>query len=161
MTPPIVSEHGKSIHDKIVNIVREELSKKKNIILYKDNKALIEYSIKQEGDNNPITLVLKPDIYVQLITNTGPVNLAIEVTTRYHTHTPEEWLTAYSLGLYIRNLRPSFTMLITPEQVSILPLSKERTRKLKKLIEKGPTRNPTPSLCYNCDLREICPSPLV
>ncbi len=161
MPPPIVEEHGKSVHDKMVRIVREELGKKDAIVIHGGERAVIEYSVKPEWSDKPVTLVLKPDLYVLLETSIGPVNVAIEVTTRYYTHIPVEWLTAYNLGLYIRNLRPTLTMLVTPEQLCFLPLTKEHVRKLKHLIDKGPNRKPTPSLCYNCDLRGTCPSPLV
>ena len=160
--PPIVEEYGKTVHGKLVSITAEWFKKSTHTLHILPGKATpIEYSVRPSWSNEPIILTLKPDLYVLWNTSRGPINLAIEVTTRIPTHIPEEWLTAYALGLYIRNLRPSFTVLATPEQVSILPLSTRNIDELKKLIDGKSRKKPTPSLCYNCDLRQVCPNPLV
>ncbi len=162
LTPPIVADYGKTVHEKILAIVREWFSKSPHALyMPSSDSLLIEYSAQPIWSDEPATLVLKPDVYVLWSTPRGPVNLAVEVTTRLSTYIPEEWLSAYALGLYIENLRPSFTILVTPERVSILPLSTGNVNKLKNLIDNGNKRKPTPSLCYNCDLRHICPNPLV
>ncbi len=158
--PPIVGEYKERIHDEIVKIVAEWFDRSQRT-LYMKREEIIEYSVQPSWKDEYITLVMRPDIYVLWSTSYGPVNLAIEVTTRPATHISKEWLTAYILGLYIRNLRPSFALLATPEQVSILCLTTRDVRKLRLLIYNGSRRKPTPSLCYNCDLRQVCPNPLI
>ena len=158
--PPIVGEYKEKIHDKIVRIVEEWFTKSQHALQVKIEKP-IEYSVHPSWSKTPIILALKPDITILSSSPLGPINLAVEVTTRQATHIPVEWLTAYMLGLYIRNLRPTFALVVTPEQVSILPLSTRNVNRLKALIDNGSKRKPTPSLCYNCDLRHICSNPLV
>lgn len=160
-TPPLAREYKETVHDSIVNIAADWFTESQHT-LYMNRDERIEYSIHLDRDNRLIGFVLKPDIYVLWSTPVGPINLAVEVTTRCNRYyIPEEWLVAYSLGLYLRNLRPSFTLLVTLESIAVLPLSSKGVRKLQRLIEKGTNREPTPSLCHHCDLRQICPSPLV
>jgi hypothetical protein len=160
-TPPVVEEY-RSIHDEMVRIVRELFDQMREAIsIYQGKDAEIEYSVKPGRDNIIYRFVLRPDLYVLWSSRYGLVNIVVEVTTRVPTHIPSEWLTAYSLGYYIRNLRPTFTLLITPGEAKILPLSTKHVENLWKLINGGTRRKPTPSLCYNCDLRTVCPEPLV
>lgn len=158
--PPIVEEYKGTVHNKMVRIAAEWFAKSQNTIQMMREEP-IEYSVHPSWSETPVVLVLKPDIFVLWNSPVGPVNLVVEVTTRRSSHIPEEWLTACMLGLYIRNLRPTFTLLVTPEEAKILLLTTRGVENLGKLIEKGSRRKPTPSLCYNCDLRQICPSPLV
>ena len=158
--PPIVEEYKETQHDKIKNIVVEWFRRHQQT-LHIVTENTIEYLVYPSWSDKPLILVLKPDITILWAGPRGPVNIVVEVTTRGHSHIPIEWLTAYMIGVYIRNLRPTLTLLVTPEEASILPLSSKNLDKLKKLIDKGSMRDPTPSLCYNCDLRQICPNPLV
>ena len=158
--PPIVEEYKETQHDKIKKIVAEWFRERHRTI-HMATENTIEYLVYPSWSDKPLTLVLKPDITILWASPRGPVNIIVEATTRGHSHIPIEWLTAYMIGVYIRNLRPTFTLLVTPEAANILPLSSKHLDKLKKLIDKGSMRDPTPSLCYNCDLRQICPNPLV
>ncbi len=162
-TPPIVEE-VKELHDRIVDIVYSKVKRLSNI-LYIEREPRIEYSIKSEQHRKIIEVILKPDIYILWKTRANPINLVVEVTTRQKTHIPIEWLTAYLLGVYIHNMKPSFLILVTlgeaSLEVSSLALTTYLVKKLKKLIEYGADRELTMSLCYNCDLRTLCPSPLV
>ena len=163
MTPPIVEE-TRVIHDKIAKIVEEWFDKADGRQYM--GKEAIEYTIRLDENERYVTLIAKPDLYVLWDANGKLVNLVVEVTTRSLAHIPREWLVAEMLGLYIRNLRPTFTLLIQLEQSTklwarVLPLSIPLFRELRRLLSSGTKREPTQSLCYNCDLRVVCPSPLI
>ena len=155
-TPKIVEECGKKQHERLLATVIRYLEKLLGTRVVKDYK--VEYSVKIFDEWRD--LVLKPDAYKIWITSRGPVNLVVEVTTRSKTMIPREWLTSYNLGLYLQNLRPTFTLLVTPEEVGILPLSTKDVERLKNLLYCPPKVKPTPWLCSNCDLRPVCGNPL-
>lgn len=157
-TPPIVAE-SRGIHDYMLKVVRDWFDSWPGTLRISTG-AVLEYIVKPSKDRDPVVFVLKPDLYVLLDTPVGPANLVVEVTTRYPGFIPVEWLTGYALGYYLKNLRPTFTILVTPKQIAALPLSTKHVEMLERLVRKGTARKPTKSLCYNCDLRQICPSPL-
>ena len=163
-TPPIVEE-VRSVHDKMVEIVKEWFMNQGNA-LYVGEDA-IEYSVKLGEGGGYVTIVSRPDLYVLWDAHGRPINLVVEVTARGSAYVPEEWLAAEMLGLYVRNLRPTFALLVRFEAaearawVGVLPLSTALLERLKRLMLSGTKRRPTMNLCYNCDLRAVCPSPLV
>ena len=163
-TPPVVEE-TRNVHDKIAKIVEELFDGNTNAQYV--GKDAVEYTIKLGDGESYITLVAKPDLYVLWNADGKLINLVVEVTTRSLAHIPREWLAAEMLGFYIRSLRPTFTLLIQFEtskimiRTGVLPLSVALFKELKRLILNGTKRKPTLSLCYNCDLRVVCPSPLV
>ena len=155
-TPKIVEECGKKQHESLLVAVIRNLEKLPGTQVVKHYK--IKYSVKINDEWRD--LVVKPDAYKIWITSRGPVNLVVEATTRSKKMIPREWLTSYNLGLYLQNLRPTFTLLVTPEEVGILPLSTRDVEKLKNLLYRPPKIKPTPWLCSNCDLRSVCGNPL-
>ncbi|MGC8997612.1 MAG: hypothetical protein ACP5GN_07460 [Fervidicoccaceae archaeon] len=171
-TPPIVSKEA-SVHDRMVKIIEEEwLNEKNSKVLYKEREPSIEYSMTFDNIGRKVTIVAKPDFYVlweaeisRSEDRSNLVNLIIEVTMRSKSHIPKEWLAAEMLGAYLGNLRPTFSVLIRPEEerieIKALPLSTHLEKSLESLFTRGPKREATPSLCYNCDLRAVCPEPLM
>ena len=176
-TPPVVKETRK-VHVQILKIVEEWFDRNSDALYIKKEEA-VEYTVELQENDRYIALVAKPDLYVLWDASnesremrTGAeedyarlVNLVVEVTSRSLVHIPREWLTAEMLGFYIRNLRPTFTLLIqlettTKMRIGILPLSTSALKDLERLLSRSPKRKPTLSLCYNCDLRAVCPNPL-
>ncbi|MEM1606097.1 MAG: hypothetical protein QXW41_07645 [Fervidicoccaceae archaeon] len=147
-TPPIATE-TRGVHNEIVRIVEEFFEKNTNTQYY-SREDVIEYVIKVDEDEKCINIVAKPDLYVLWNAEGKLVNIVVEVTTQSLEHIPREWLAAEMLGFYIRNLRPTFTLLIqldwmqinktkrleqsTKLRVQILPLSTLLFRELKKMI---------------------------
>jgi hypothetical protein len=158
-TPPIVEECGKKQHDKLLGIVSEYFDPLRNIhVLVRDPSPKFEYSVKI-GDGHRL-MVLKPDLYLLMKLGHTIVNVSVEATTRSPAAIPAEWLTAYALGAYLTNMQPSITLLVTPTEVKALPLSISLLRRLEKLLNAPPSREPADWLCSNCDLRPVCPEPL-
>jgi len=163
-TPPIVSECGKKQHDELLELTRrffEDMLLEGSMepsVLRVDPAPELRYYVEAAGEWRE--LVLRPDLLVVLDTGRGPVNVAVEATTRWEGVTPREWLTAYALGAYLRDLRPSSTLLVTPAGTRALPLSTSLVEELSKLLHRPPRRRPEPWLCSNCDLRPVCPFPI-
>jgi len=168
-TPPIVGE-AREVHDKVVKIVNEYMEPSRNSSVLYVSKEVAEYAISFDEGRKHIIINAKPDLYVLWDAGGKLINLVVEVTARSLAYIPREWLVAEMLGFYIRNLRPTFALLVqlgqnTKIRVWILPLTTSLFRELMKLMLSGPTSleraRLRESLCYNCDLRNVCPSPLV
>ena len=156
-TPPIVGECGKQQHDALLKIVKEWFKKQPRTLWCKKEPA-IEYNVLVDREWR--TLSLKPDLYILWKTRQGPVNIVVEVTTRHPRTVTEERLTAYALGFYAKNLRPTITLLVTLEETKILPLSTEKLHRLERLLNHPPRSKPDKWVCSNCDLRPVCDNPL-
>lgn len=159
-TPPIVEECGKKQHDKLLEIVRDYFDPLRNTrVLAMDSSLKLEYGVKVGDEYRPV--VLKPDLYLLMELGSTIINIVAEVTTRSTSAIPLEWLAAYTLGTYLLNLQPSITLLVTPEEVKALPLSTTPLlKRLEKLLNTPPNREPEAWMCSNCDLRPVCPEPL-
>ena len=156
-TPEVVEDEcTKKLHNSLLDQASDILLNNINTIycgLYQ-----IEFSIRT-GDYWR-NIAMKPDLYVLYKTkNVGLVNIVVEVTTRPKQLIPVEWITAYNLGAYLKNLRPTITMIITPNTTYIAPLTDKSVKRLINLINYPPNKNPKPFICSNCDLRTVCHNP--
>ena len=157
LPPPIVAECGRKAHDKLLKHVRNIFLNEQRTLANLDPK--LTYNVKIGEDWH--TIVAVPDLLVLYDLGGEPVNLVIEVTLRGKKYAPIEWLASYAVGAYLENMRPTFVLLVTPEETKILPLTTGLLQKLlNRLKYPPPTREPNLSLCTNCDLRQLCPSPL-
>ena len=154
--PEIIETCGKEIHDQLQRTVKKSLLNDRQTVA--ELVEEIRYYVKIRGEWREI--VVRPDSRFLYMLNDTLINLIVETTTRSPTHIPIEWLASYAVGSYIENLRPTFILLATPHQTSILPLTSKLQEKLLKRLEHPPRRKPTPSLCMNCDLRQVCDNPL-
>jgi len=160
-TPTIVGEYCRKQHDELLHIVEDWFNSNHCTLAFKaGDKAKQAFTIYIAEEWREI--IVKPDGYALFhpSSNAGPINLVIETTTRHPNLIPEEWLTAYAISYYIRNLRPTFVLVVSPKQIWIQPLNTESMEKLKYLLEHPPSTRPTSWLCSNCDLLPVCPEPL-
>lgn len=162
-TPPIVEECGKRQHDELLSIVGsffEDLMRRgarnPSILMISPSP---EYKLSIDIAGEWREIVARPDLEVALGVGGGIVNLVVETTTRKTV--PSEWLAVYALGAYLKNMRPTIILLVTPGEIKGLPLSTQLLKTLDRLRSSPPTGGPQPWMCANCDLRPVCPEPYI
>jgi len=161
-TPEIVEKCGKKQHNELLHVVEDWIKRKKETLIYKhesETKTSFYVSLNDEWRE----IVIKPDGYALFNTHTphGPVNLLIEATTRSPNYIPDEWLTSYMIPYYLNNLRSTFVLLVTPFETQIYPLTIRGLKKFERLLRSPLKRDVNPQTCSNCDLRSICPEPII
>jgi len=159
-TPIIVEECGKKQHDELLYEVGEWIKKSRETLIFK-KEAETKTSFNILLDEEWREVIVRPDGYVLAMVSNTLLNLVLEVTTRSVDYVPSEWLTAYMIPFYLSNLRPTFTLLVTPLQTRIYPLTWEGLKNFEKLFKSPPRVDVKPQTCYNCDLRPICPEPTI
>jgi len=157
-TPEIIEECGKKQHNELLFEVVEWIEKSLDPLIFeKEPVKLFSVLLGEEWRK----VVVRPDGYALIKVSNSLANLVIEVTTRSLKYVPSEWLVAYMVPFYITNLQPTFTLLVTPLQTQIYPLSTHAMTGLEKLLKSPPEARVDPQTCYNCDLRSVCPQPVV
>ena len=157
-TPYIVSEL-KELHDEIVKITWNSLSRSK--IIFVRSSPKYEYSILAREEKVIYNIIVEPDIHILIkVGKRKAVNLLLEITLRSKRTITKTWLTSYMIGAYLYNLQPTAIILITPEEVKALVLCdkllKEFISLFKRRNKKNLERKVEKWLCSNCDLRTIC-----
>ena len=133
----------------------------RNTLAVLDPRLELTVEAERGGEQVAYHIISRPDAL--LLYNMGGklVNLVVEATLRSPHYTPLEWLAAEALAAYYSNLLPTIILLVRPEETIGIPLTTELQDRLLRLLHQGPRAKPTPQLCANCDLRSVCPNPLV
>jgi len=112
-----MTKQDKKIHKELLSEVKEWMEERTETILFKDwvNSKNSFYVLINNKDW--IKVVVKPDGYALFNTKHGLANIIIEVAPRGIRYVPSDWLTAYMIPFYLSNLRPTFTLIVTPLEV--------------------------------------------